>query len=310
MHKGKPYFYLKISTMTKQHLTIALTLLILLFPAKYALSQETSDTTKIWVVDTRDGQSFIGSITSENSEEIVLLTDNYGTIHIPRAQIKKIKLLSGSDMKEGEYWFKNPHDTRYFVMSNGFGLEQGEAYYQNTWILFNQINYGITDFFSMGAGVLPLFLFAGAPTPVFITPKLTVPVVKEKVNLGAGMLLGYVLGETASFGIAHGAATFGNRDNNLTLGAGWAFVDWDWAENPTISLSGMVRVSRKTYLLTENYYIGISEGEAVVLIALGGRSVQRRLAIDYGLVIPLVPDMDTFFAIPWLGIAVPFGNTN
>ena len=123
------------------------------------------------------------------------------------------------------------------------------------------------------------------------------------------MLLGYVLGETASFGVAYGAATFGNRDNNLTLGAGWAFVDWNWADNPTISLSGMVRASRKTYLLTENYYIGISEGESVVLIALGGRSVQKKLAIDYGLVIPLVSGMETFFALPWLGISVPFGNT-
>ena len=42
-------------------------------------------------------------------------------------EIKKIKPLSGSDMKEGEYWFKNPHDTRYFVMSNGFSLEQAIA---------------------------------------------------------------------------------------------------------------------------------------------------------------------------------------
>ncbi|MEZ5070324.1 MAG: hypothetical protein R2751_04985 [Bacteroidales bacterium] len=41
-------------------------------------------------------------------------------------------LLQSNDLVEGEYWFSNPHATRYFFGTNGYGLEKGEGYYQNT----------------------------------------------------------------------------------------------------------------------------------------------------------------------------------
>ena len=216
--------------------------------------------------------------------------------------------MKKSDLIEGEHWFDNPHATRYFFMTNGYGLRKGEAYYQNTWIMFNQVSYGITDHITLGGGMVPLFLFAGSPTPVWITPKVAIPIVKDKINLSAGMILGHILGEGVNFGIGYGAFSVGNRDNNLTLGAGWAFADGDWANSPTITLSGMTRVGRKTYLLTENYYIGISGDSSIGILSMGGRSVQKRLAVDYGLIIPIGAEIGTFIAVPWLGIAIPFGN--
>ena len=138
---------------------------------------------------------------------------------------------------------------------------------------------------------------------------MSVPLVKEKLNLSGGMILGYMLGEEFGFGIGYGALTVGSRESNLTLGAGWAYADSDWADAPTLTLSGMTRVGKKTYLLTENYYIGTGDSSFGVLSA-GGRSVQKRLAIDYGLVFPIGADIGSFVAIPWLGIALPFGQTH
>ena len=295
-----------VSMKTRQIL-ITLLVLAMAWPAIESFSQDRADSLSLWVIDTQDGNSFVGSILEEDSSHLVLLTESYGKVCIPANQVKKIKEVLEKELVEGEYWFENPHDTRYFFMTNGYGLKKGEGYYQNTWILFNQVNYGITNFLSLGGGLVPLFLFAGSATPVFITPKLTVPLIKDKVNLGTGMLLGYILGEGSNFGIAYGAVSFGNRETNLTLGAGWAFSDWEWAETPTLTLSAMTRVGRKTYLLTENYYIG---GPSLGILSFGGRSVQKKLAIDYGLVFPIGADMGTFIAIPWLGIAVPFGNTH
>jgi len=284
-------------------------LLFLLSVLTNSYSQEPADSTRLWVIDTQDGNSFMGKVVDEDSTKIILLTEVYGVIQIPLSQIKAKSELRTSDVVEGELWFSNPHATRYFFGTNGYGLRKGEAYYQNTWILFNQVNYGITNYISLGGGIVPLFLFAGAPTPVFITPKVTVPIVKDKVNLGAGVLYAYVLGEEFGLGITYGALSFGNRDNNLTLGAGWAFADGEWATSPTLTLSGMTRVGRKTYLITENYYIGLSEESSLGIISLGGRSVQKRLAVDWGLVLPVGADIGSFVAIPWLGIAIPFGNT-
>lgn len=282
--------------------------LFITIPVTKTYSQDHTDSLKLWVIDTEDGNSFIGSIAAEDSSEIVLLTDIYGKVHIPLSQVKKRTSLNTADLVEGEYWFGNPHDTRYFFMTSGYGLKKGEGYYQNTWIMFNQVSYGITRHFTLGAGVVPLFLFAGAPTPMWITPKVSVPLVKDKLNLSGGMILGYMLGEDFGFGLGYGALTVGSRENNLTLGAGWAYADAQWAEAPTLTLSGMVRVGKKAYLVTENYYIGTGDSSIGILSA-GGRSVQRRLAIDYGLVFPIGADIGSFVAIPWLGIAVPFGTT-
>lgn len=288
-------------------LPVIVSLFLISVPVRI-FAQEMPDTTSIWQIETLDDKSFTGKIIEEDQSSILLLTDLYGQIRIPVAQIKTRELVDQSKLVKGEVWFENPHSTRYFFGPNGYGLRKGEAYYQNTWVLFNQLNYGIADFFSMGVGVMPLFLFAGAPTPVWITPKVSIPLVRDKVNLGAGALLAYLIGEDVGFGIGYGALTLGNRDKNLTVGAGWAFAEGGWADAPTFVLSGMARVSKKTYLMTEDYFIGIG-GEFIALLSLGGRSVQKRLAVDYGLFLPVGTIVDTFIAIPWLGIAVPFGNT-
>jgi len=286
----------------------AIFLLFFTLPHTNSYSQELSDSTSLWEVEMEGGNTFIGTIVDEDSSRIILLTEVYGQIHIPLSRMKLKKEIKKSNLVEGELWFNNPHATRYFFMTNGYGLRKGEAYYQNTWVLFNQLSYGITDHITIGGGVVPLFLFAGAPTPVWITPKVAFPIVKDKINMSAGMILGHVLGEGVNFGIAYGDFSVGNRDNNLTIGVGWAFADSEWADKPTLTLSGMTRVGRKTYLLTENYYIGLSEESSFGIMSVGGRSVQKRLAVDYGLIIPIGADLGTFVAIPWLGIAIPFGN--
>lgn len=279
-----------------------------------AFSQEAGDSTSIILVEITDGNEFTGTIIFEDSSGIILLTEIYGELQIKTRNIKKRKEIPSEHLVGGEYWFGNPHATRYFFGPNVYGLKKGEGYYQNTWILLNQVNYGITNYLSLGGGIMPLFLFAGSPTPVWLTPKLSVPVVRDKFNLGAGVLFAHVLGDGSSFGIAYGASTFGNRESNLTLGAGWGFSaydsNWDWSDRITLMLSGMTRVGRKTYLITENYYLNLGEGDSFGIIMLGGRSVQKRLAVDYGLVLPLGTDLGEFIAIPWLSITLPFGNTS
>ncbi len=286
-------------------------LVIALMPA---YSQESGDSVSIWMVETIDGNEFTGNIVFEDSTGILLLTTIYGELHIEARHINKREMIRSDRLVDGQYWFGNPHATRYFFGPNVYGLKKGEGYFQNTWILLNQVNYGITDYLTLGGGVLPLFLFAGAPTPVLLTPKLSVPVVRDKFNLGAGFLFAHVLGDGSSFGIAYGASTFGNRESNWTLGAGWGFSaydsNWDWSDRITLMLSGMTRVGKKTYLITENYYLSLGQDGSFGIIMLGGRSVQKRLAVDYGLVLPVGADLGEFIAIPWLSITLPFGNVN
>ncbi|SHN12282.1 hypothetical protein SAMN04488057_10771 [Cyclobacterium lianum] len=260
------------------------------------------------LVQTKDGNEYLGRIISEDEVKITIRTDNLGEITLFRSDIVRISGMDTGRMVNGEFWFANPQATRYYWLPNGYGLKKGEAYYQNVWIFFNQVSTGITDNFSIGGGLVPLFLFAGAQTPVWITPKVSFPVVKDKINLGAGALAGTVIGlNEGNFGMLYGLSTFGSRDKNLTIGLGWAFAGGSIANAPTISVAGMVRTGPRGYFLTENYFIAAG-GETVGLISAGGRRIIRRMSLDYGLFLPLAPGLDTIIAVPWLGLTLPFGK--
>jgi len=268
---------------------------------------QVSKDTSLFRIETLDGNEYIGKIVSEDTEIIILKTDHLGAITIRKVAIKRMTPVNKKQLVNGVYWFDNPQSTRYFWQPNGYGLKAGEGYYQNVWILFNQVAVGVTDNISIGAGMVPLFLFAGVSTPVWLTPKLSIPIKKDKFNMGVGALLGTVLGESGSdFGIAYGTATLGDRNTNMSIGLGYGYLDGDWANSPIISFSAMIRTGQRGYLMTENYYIGTGD-EDVLILFLGGRRLIKNSGIDFGLMIPATTG-GGFFAIPWLGLTIPFGS--
>ncbi|EMR01164.1 hypothetical protein [Cesiribacter andamanensis] len=284
-----------------------LCLLFICLCATVQAQQTPQDTTTLYRVQTLDGNEYVGAILEQNEEFILLRTRNLGEITIARKDIRSITPIRPTQVVSGEIWFENPQSTRYFWSPNGYGLKRGEGYYQNVWILFNQASIGITDNISMGVGTVPLFLFAGTSSPVWITPKVSVPVSGDKVALGAGALLGTVLGEEGTgFGILYGIGTVGSRDKNASVGVGYAFAGGEMANSPVITLSGMLRVGKGGYLLTENYIIPAGE-ERFALLMLGGRSIIKKIGLDYGLLIPAFSGDQVFFGLPWLGLTVPFG---
>lgn len=279
----------------------------LLISSFFTQAQTPTDTVLV-NIETKDGNEFIGHIIQQDSAKIVLKTETLGEISIFKANIKRQKKIEVQQIKEGKLWFANPQSTRYFWSPNGYGLKKGEGYYQNIWVLWNQFSYGVTDYFSVGAGIIPTFLFA-APTPVFATMKFSIPVKKDKFNIAGGAIAGYVLGEEgAGLGIFYGLATYGSPDSNVSLGMGYGFAGGEWAESPMFNINGMFRVSSRGYVITENY-IFTGFGETAVLVSLGGRSIIKKVALDYGLFIPYA-DGSIEFAIPWLGFTVPFGKAN
>ena len=139
-------------------------------------------------------------------------------------------------------------------------------------------------------------------------PKIFNTHIKEKINLGGGALLGIVVGEEGiPFGITFATATFGPHDKNFTFGLGYAFAGGSPASAPLINIGGLIRVSRNSYLMTENY-IFTGSGTTTGISILGGRSMINKSAIDYGLAFPVVQDLGGFVAIPWLGLTIPFSK--
>jgi hypothetical protein len=202
---------------------------------------------------------------------------------------------------------ESPHDTRYFFGPSGYNLRSGAGYYQNTWVLVNQVSYGVSDNFSIGVGVVPIFLLGGE-TPLWITPKLNLPIREEKVALGLGALAGTIVGENTRFGIAYGVGTFGSRETNLTVGLGYGYADGSWTDWPIVTVSGIYTLNDRFSLMTENYYLE-ADGYVTLFMAAGVRWKLGQAAIDFGLVTPRFSgDGIAFFALPWLSLTVPFGR--
>lgn len=291
-----------------KRLSLFIFVVALCLSAHVSQAQQAIDTTALYRVTTLDGNEYIGNILEQNEDFIQLRTQNIGTITLARKDIRSLVAIETQEQIAGEFWFANPQSTRYFWQPNGYGLKRGEGYYQNVWIFVNQASVGVTDNFSIGAGMVPLFLFAGAPSPFWIVPKLSVPVVEDRFSLGGGALIGTVLGEeNTGFGLLYGIGTIGSRDRNISMGVGYGYAAGSLASSPTITLSGMYRTGKNGYLLTENYIISVGD-ETLTLLSFGGRRIIRSVGLDFGLFLPISSEMNEFFALPWLGLTVPFGN--
>ena len=267
--------------------------------------QDTSEQ-RFVLVELINGKELVGIILEQSVDHLILRLESGKEMTIPMNEVSSLKYMPVKTWHGRDFFYHNLQATRYFFGPNGFGLKQGEGYYQNTWIFVNQASVGVTDYFSIGVGVVPLFLFDGTATPVWITPKFSFPVQEEALNIGVGGLIGNVIGESESFfGIGYGTFTIGSRDNNINFSLGYGMIDGEWSRNPTITVSGMTRLSRKFYLISENYFLPNLE---VSLLSFGGRSLFSKMSMDYGLVIPL--EAGGFIGMPWLGITVPFTPKN
>lgn len=290
----------------KKIIFTSLSILILQLNMPSAFGQEVIDTTAFYRIETNDGNYFIGKIMSEVDGIISLKTENLGMLSISRTDVKRVIKLDAIKIVEGKYWPENLQSSRYFFAPTGYGLKAGEGYYQNVWIFFNQVSVGITDNISIGAGLIPTFLFGTGSIPVWLVPKFSIPLVKDKINVGGGALMGLITGEEGTgFAMVYGSSTFGSRDKNLTFGLGYGYSGDSWASTPLINISGMIRTGPRGYFLTENYLVDTGETVACLLM-IGGRSMLNKAGLDYGLFIPIQEGMDVFFAIPWLGITIPF----
>lgn len=279
---------------------------ILLLSFQFSLAQDANQ--EYVKVEMQNGSVYIGVVVSEDDTTLVLRTDDIGEIRIDKSKIKRRESIDPESIKNGEVWFENPHSTRYLFATNGLGLRKGEGYYQNTWIFFNNVNYGVTQNFSLGGGLIPTFLFGTSAVPIWIMPKASIPLVKGDLHAAVGGLFGGVVGGGESFGLglAYGVLTYGNRDNNLSFGMGYGYADGTWADIPIFTLSGMYRIKRTLYVISENYFV-VVDGESIGMLSAALRWSPENFAVDFGLIRPTDIGL-SFIGGPWLGVSIPFGR--
>lgn len=279
---------------------------ILVFATSNVFGQKTNisepvDSTKTYKIELNDGSIFIGNILQKDSVNLVMITSSIPKLEIPISEIKTIEIVNELNLKNGIYWFPNPHATRYLYAPSAFNLKKGEGYYQNTWLFLNSFNVGITDNISIGGGLELISTFTARDPIFFITPKVGFKVT-EKFHAGGGVLFARIPG--TSLGTIFGTGTYGSEDHNITSSLGWGFVDGEFSQRPIITLSGMTRVSKRVALVTENWLI--PTGSYYGIFSYGVRFLGEKIAVDLAFINN--PDIaeGIIIGIPYVSFNVKF----
>ncbi|HMG16709.1 MAG TPA: hypothetical protein VK590_14735 [Saprospiraceae bacterium] len=267
------------------------------------------DTSKTYRIQLFDETEFIAMYLTSDSISIVIKTNSIPKIEIPINKIKSIELVESILINNGIYWFSNPNPTRYLFAPSAFNLKKGEGYYQNTYIFLNSFSVGITDNFSFGGGIELYSTFSGNEPIFFLTPKFGFKI-NENLHIGGGLIFasipsfGSEYDDRTSVGLIYGISTFGGVDKNFSTGLGWGFINGDFSTNPFITLSGLIRISRKTAFVTENWIIP-SDGYTGIF-SYGIRFFGEKLSVDLAFLNNQAIARGLAIGIPYVDFVVKF----
>ena len=220
---------------------------------------------KLSVVDCNDkpaGSKDLGSriMTAADSEKALLLYFALSEIlkgpykdagETAPALVPATTAASSSSKDELPITDPGQHRTRYFFAPSSYNLEKGELYYNSLYFLVHDVQYGISEKFSMGMGTTIFGI------PFYLTPKFTIPVNdKSAFAVGDILILG-TYGAKFTGNLLYGTYTKGGSFNNFTVGGGYLRLGGGDVTNvtnaPVFNFSSLLQLSGHIYFITENY---------------------------------------------------------
>ena len=215
------------------------------------------DTAKTYRMLVMGWGEFVGKILKIKEDHIIFSTAAGPEKKIMVEDIIGIEEIDPQNIKNGIYYYPNPNAHRYFISITGIRPEAGEVIYQNTYFIINSVEAGITDYLSLGGGIEFSSLIFGEPL-FWAGPKLGAEVI-DNLHLSTGLIyLGteYPLTRPGdNYNIPYLQATYGNSDNNLSLGWGYITRDFKMKYNSRfISVGGMYRPVRYFSFVTDNTF--------------------------------------------------------
>ncbi len=278
----------------------------------------------------KDGTILKGTIITVSIEELSLKTPFAGIVIIKQSNIVSIsnnknisdqKVVEPLNNNNGERSnsrqfspIKPPPQAeishKYWWNSNYQGLKKNEIYYQNIWILYNGLDYGITDNVTIGGGAFFLGIVGFFNVHLRTQFKLT-----EGVSIGASYNH-FVANEgngggsnsDNSLGFISGGLTLGNAKTNLTVSIGQFNNLASSTARPEsdlgVTLSGSAKISNSVYLITDNFFFDRRMNLNVNCFGL--RKVSNSTIFDFGFM-AFSPNegggRDLVFAVPYLALS-------
>jgi hypothetical protein len=268
-----------------------------------------------YLLTLKDKTNILGVYLEKAGDQFVFQVNKLSKLTLHQNDIKYIKKIDEAYIFDGRYIPRNRHSNRYFFGQSAFNIEENDMNITSNMGVQTAIEYGISNHISVSAGA-NLFSFIDSEF--------------ETVNILSAKVAGYqvskrtTLGVTGFYGInaddrhqmVSGLFTNGDHNHNFTIGLGAYFTNWDdYIYDPStfsgyvtpatqasalLTFSGMWRVSKSTFLITENWITSYYEHENI--FSFGVRFAGSKLAFDAGLMY-LSYDENYY---PYLGLSYKF----
>ena len=271
------------------------------------------------LVQLTNGNWFYGEVIEKTDATIVLNTDILGKVSIQKLDIRRsisgpLTAAKRQEIEDSErakdqsiglnnLWPRtayepDPNATRYFFAPSAFQLKKGEAYYQNSYGLYNQASTGLSNEFTLGTNVL-------APVAIGFTAKFGFEI-NSKVHIsGGGLVLFPIWDLDDSFGLGFANITFGSENSNITFTMGT-----DFRNSSILNFSALVPLNDQTWLITENYRIASrpngwagSYTNYSGIVSLGVRRFAQRRGFTWDYALVFLTDAGLVF--PFYSLTIP-----
>ena len=269
------------------------------------------DPALVYAVTLTNATTLIGRITLVSADSVRVVSAAM-TATVARREVRSVRAYPATALHDGVLWPENPHATRLLFAPTAIPLRRGEGYFADFWIFFASAAVGVTDRFTMGAG-MSLFPSDDFTDNLFYAlPKYTV-VSQPRLKVALGALMASVPWTRSddgnrrrqSLGILYGVATTGSPESNLTLGAGWGYVGGTLANKPVLTVGGQHRATKRIALISENWFVPF-DNDVGGFVSYGVRMLGEKIAVDLALGSPVGTDTFYFPGIPLLGFAFKF----
>jgi hypothetical protein len=184
--------------------------------------EDTTVVKQLVVVQKFDGKEYIGYILEDDGREVLLETESLGKIYIRKELISKISKVEDEEhIVNGVYNTEGPFTTRYSFTTNALPIKKGENYAMVN-LYGPEVHFAVSDNFNIGV------MSTWIGSPLVLAMKYSMKTNNENVNFSVGLLSG-----TSSFlnsfqgygGLAFGNVTIGDRRRNITIAAGYLYID-------------------------------------------------------------------------------------
>lgn len=307
----------KHNNFVKRGLFAKAVLILLLFYSKIVVGQSVDSITTIKydtntlskvIITLKDGTVFKGYVLYIGLEEIklqtlyignvVLLQKNITSIanwnnQIPNNVEEKYELNSYPKEKPNLKRAHTKINYKYTFNNNYQGLKRDEIYYQNIMLLYNGLDYGITDNLSIGGGAFFLGFIGFFNVHVRTQFKIN-----RLISIGASYNH-FVMPNSSNniessnvreIGLLSGGITLGNSKANMTIGTGFvSFADEtnnsskEFPNNLTFTFAGAVRINKTLYIVTDNSFFETNSNRVITKFnTFGFRVLDSATTFDFG----------------------------